>query len=82
MIDVSRDVKHKDKGHKVCRNVTGFVWTQSVSKRDRLWVRFPLEKIKNFIFSFLRSGVKIKHSTGQHPIPLIIWRKIGRILGF
>ena len=33
------------------------------SKRDRLWVRFPLEDMKylfTFIFSFLRSGVEAK----------------------
>ena len=36
-------------GHKVCI-------------RDKLWVRFPLEKIKYDIFSFHRSSVRTKHS--------------------
>ena len=29
-------------------------------KRDRFWVRFPLEEMKYFIFSFLYSGVEAK----------------------
>ena len=38
-------------------------------KRDRLWVRFPLEEMKHLIFSFLPFGVeakrrvKFRHST-------------------
>ena len=36
-----------------------------VSKRDRLWNRFPLEemKYKYLILSFLRTGVGFRHST-------------------
>ena len=45
-------------------------------KRNRLWVRFPLDEMKHlfkFIFSFLRSGVEAKrgiefrHSTRNAP---------------
>ena len=38
-------------------------------KRDRLWIRFPNEEMKYFIFSFRRSdneaerGVEFRHST-------------------
>ena len=38
-------------------------------KGDRLWVRFPFEEMKYFIFSFTRSaeevkrGVELRHST-------------------
>ena len=30
-------------------------------KRDRLWIRFPLEGMKYFIISFLHSGVEPKY---------------------
>ena len=30
-------------------------------KHDRLWIWFPIQKIKYFTFSFLRSGVEAKH---------------------
>ena len=30
-------------------------------KRDRLWVPFPHENMKYFVFSSLRSGVKVKN---------------------
>ena len=37
--------------------------------RDSLWVLFPLEKMKYFIFSFLFSGVEIKRGVTQHAMP-------------
>ena len=35
-------------------------------KRDRLWVRFLLEEMKYFIFSFLRSSVEVKRGVEFH----------------
>ena len=58
-----------------------FEASRSGGAHANLWVRFPFEKIKCLIFSFLRSGYKIKarpSSATQCALPLEfgeIWGK-------
>ena len=40
--------------------------TECHCKRDRLWIRFPLEGDNYLIFSFLRSGVEAKRGVEFH----------------